>query len=152
MDKVALFLTYAKEFEVTFKDDDWSRIEPFFADDAVYEVLNAPFACRIEGRAAILAGLRKSISGFDRRMDSRRIEVLSPPQANGDEFSVAWAVTYTLGELPPLRIAARTVARYRGDAIEYLSDIYENAAGPASLAWIAQAEAATGTTYDFAYT
>ncbi len=152
MDRIQLFLTYAKEFEHTYKDDDWTRLEPFFAEDAVYEVLNVPFACRIAGRDAIFRGIRKSIAGFDRRMASRRIEVLSPPQATGDEFRVAWAVTYTVGELPPLRIAARTVARYRGDLIEYLADIYDDASGPASLAWIEKAEAATGESYDFAYT
>ncbi len=111
-----------------------------------------PFARRISGRAAIFRAIRKSVDGFDRRMDSRRIEVLSPPQAEGDEFRVAWAATYKLGELPPLRIAARNVARYRGDRIEYLGDHYDEASGPASLDWVAQAEAATGEKYDFAYT
>lgn len=151
MDKISLFLTYAKEFEHTFKDDDWSRLERFFAADAVYEVLNAPFACRIEGRDAVFAGLRKSISGFDRRMDTRRIEVLSPPHAEGDEFSVGWAVTYTLGDLPPLRLAARTIARYRDDHIVYLSDDYDDASGAEALAWIEMAQTATGETYDFSY-
>ena len=30
------FKAYADAFEESFEDDDWSRIEPFFTEDAVY--------------------------------------------------------------------------------------------------------------------
>ena len=40
---------YAAAFEQTYEDDDWSRIEPFFAEGAVYE--GDPTA---HGRAAVL--------------------------------------------------------------------------------------------------
>ncbi len=31
------YQSYAEAFEETYKDDDWTRIEPFFTEDAVYE-------------------------------------------------------------------------------------------------------------------
>jgi hypothetical protein len=30
------FEAYAADFELTFVDDDWSRLEQYFTDDAVY--------------------------------------------------------------------------------------------------------------------
>ena len=41
------FLEYALAFELTYQDDDWTRLEPFFAEDATYEVRNSPFDCSI---------------------------------------------------------------------------------------------------------
>ena len=52
------FFEYAQDFEKTFVDDDWSRLERYFEPDAVYEVRNVPFGCRLEGRAAIFRGIK----------------------------------------------------------------------------------------------
>ena len=54
----ARFFAYAQDFEQTFFDDDWSRLAGYFEPDAVYEVRNVPFACRIEGRDAIFRGIK----------------------------------------------------------------------------------------------
>jgi len=53
------FQAYAAAFEDAYKSDDWSRLEPYFTDDAVYEIPGGPplGVCH-EGRAAILEGLR----------------------------------------------------------------------------------------------
>lgn len=42
------FIAYALDFEQTYDDDDWSRLEHHFAPDAVYEVRNTAFGCRLE--------------------------------------------------------------------------------------------------------
>src|SRR5688572_7105692 len=68
------FFAYAQAFEQTFADDDWSRLAQYFEPDAVYEVRNVPFACRIEGRDAIFRGIKKSLDNFDRRFADRRLE------------------------------------------------------------------------------
>ncbi len=57
-------LAYADAFEETLKDDDWSRLEPYFPETAVYEIVGGPFACQLEGRRAIFAGLKKSLDGL----------------------------------------------------------------------------------------
>ena len=42
MDLIARFLEYAAAFEATYVDDDWSRLERFFAPDVVYAVTGGP--------------------------------------------------------------------------------------------------------------
>src|SRR5512145_1317992 len=108
MDYLQRFLAYAQDFERTFKDDDWQRLLQYFTEDAVYEVKGSPVACRIEGRDAILAGIRKSLDGFDRKFDTRRLEVLSGPDLLEDGLAVAWAGHYEKKGLGSLRISART--------------------------------------------
>ena len=52
-------------------------------DDAIYEVEGVPFACRVEGADAIVAGMRRSLAGFDRRFDSRLLGV-GAPRSDGE--------------------------------------------------------------------
>ncbi len=41
MDPLQRFAAYAADFEKTYQDDDWKRLEGYFAEDAVYEVMGA---------------------------------------------------------------------------------------------------------------
>ena len=91
MDTMQRFMTYAGDFEKTLGDDDWSRVKPYFADDAVYEVKAAPFACKLTGPDAICAGMKKSLDGFDRKFDRRDIEVVGQREIDGDEIRLAWS-------------------------------------------------------------
>lgn len=129
------FMAYANDFETTYEDNDWSRLRPYFADDAVYEVKNASYACRLEGPDAIFRGIEKSLDGFDRKMDTRTIEVVSPPAVDGDDLSIAWAVIYTLGDAPPLRVEATSRGTVRDGKIVYLADEYDPAQEPALHGW-----------------
>src|SRR5262245_65957090 len=83
------FLAYADAFEKSFIDDDWSRVEPYFSEDAVYE--GEP---RAAGRAAVIAKFQDSVAGFDRRMDSRTPR-FEPPNVEGDTLTMRWRVPYT---------------------------------------------------------
>ncbi len=62
------FMEYAKAFEAAFEDDDWSRLAPFFTENAVYR---APPDADAQDRDAVLAKLQRSVNEMDRRMDSR---------------------------------------------------------------------------------
>ena len=42
MDPLARFSEYAAAFEEAVRTDDWSGVEPFFTEDAVYEVTGSP--------------------------------------------------------------------------------------------------------------
>lgn len=56
MSRIPRFIAYAAEFEKAFESDDWSLLEPFFSEDAVYEIgLPLLGKQRCENRAAILA-------------------------------------------------------------------------------------------------
>jgi hypothetical protein len=118
------FLPYAQDFELTYDDDDWSRLERYFAPDAVYEVRNTAFACRLVGRDAILRGLKKSLDGFDRRFPKRALAITDPPAEDGETMTVGWAATYSPADVPPLVLRGRSTVRYRDGVIVELVDEY----------------------------
>lgn len=132
---------YAADFEQTYRDDDWSRLERFFAEDATYEVQGGPMACTIEGRDAIFRGIKKSLDGLDRRSDTRRIELLSAPETHrsddGDCVTLRWKVLYDFPGRPSVQFAGETAATVAQDRIIRLVDRYEDADGEAIEAWLA---------------
>jgi hypothetical protein len=130
------FGAYAQDFEQTFKDDDWSRLEQYFAPDATYEVSGEPFACSLEGPDAIFKGMKKSLDGFDRRFATREIALESAPVVEGDTVSLAWAVTYGRAGSPPLVLRGRSTATFAGDRIARLADSYDAAAIASTSAWL----------------
>ena len=135
MGPLANFMEYAQAFEQTFDDDDWSRLTKYFAPDAVYEVKNVPFACRIEGREAIFRGIKKSLDTFDRKLPKRGIEVTEPPVEDGETVTAGMAVTYQKPGAPPLVLRGRVFARYRGDVIVEMRDEYADGVQDAFLKW-----------------
>ena len=71
MTNLECFGAYAADFEQTYKDDDWSRLDRYFAPDATYQVKGEPFTTNLKGREAIFKGIKKSLDGFDRRFATR---------------------------------------------------------------------------------
>lgn len=129
MDILQRFMAYAGDFEKTLADDDWKRLEGYFADDAVYEV-KAPspaFGCRLVGRDAVFRGIKKSLDGFDRKFSGRDIDVTSGPEIEGDELKLGWTVTYRKEGLAPFPLHGRSAARYRDGRIVHLCDTYDAA-------------------------
>ena len=89
------FLAYAVAFEEGVKSDDWSVVEPFFTEDAVYETNNGPpFGGKREGRAAILAFFKQSLDEFDRRFDSREGDLLEGPTEKDGSVWIKFVATY----------------------------------------------------------
>ena len=118
MTLVDRFEEYAADFELTFVDDDWARLERYFTEDAVYST--PANGMRISGRANVLATLRAAVSGFDRRCDTRSLVTTGGPWEEGDEVSRRWAARFTLGGAPDLEIEGSERARFRGGRIELL--------------------------------
>ncbi len=137
MNPLEHFFAYAKDFEKTYVDDDWSRLEPYFAKDAVYCVENTSFACRIEGRDALLASIRRSVNGFDRKCE-RNLGLNGEPSLAGDRVILPWKGTYTYGDAPPVAISAVQTADYRDGVIAVLSDRYDEGVGARFSAWLGE--------------
>lgn len=139
---IQVFMDYAAAFEGTYVDDDWSRLKPFFNADATYEVHGGPLACAIEGREAILKGLKKSIDGLDRRFDERIIEVTDGPHLraapSGQEVSLDWLVSYRRGDSPKLELAGRSVFIVEDGCISAMRDEYVDEALVPVGAWLQQ--------------
>ena len=125
MDIMPQFMAYARDFEKTLADDDWTRLRRYFADDAVYEVQAQSFGCRLTGPAAIFAGMKKSLDGFDRKFAKRDIEVTSGPEISRDEIRMGWKVVYTQEGLAPFALRGRSTVRYADGKIVHLIDSYD---------------------------
>lgn len=138
MGPVEPFIAYAQDFEKTYVDDDWSRLERYFAPDSVYEVRNVPFGCRLVGPKAIFRGIKKSLDGFDRKMDERIVAITEPPSVDGDRVTIGWTVTYRKRGAPDFLLRGRSSARVAGDRIVELADEYPDGMAAEAGAWFAK--------------
>jgi hypothetical protein len=120
-DLLERFAAQGRDFERTFLDDDWARLEPYFTADATYETLG-PGGARFVGRSELLGALRRAVKNFDRRCSSRKLVTTSGPSQTGADVTREWACTFTLQGAPDLRIEGSERAVYRGDLIELLQE------------------------------
>ena len=126
------YQAYAAAFEESFDDDDWSRIESYFTENAVYE--GDPDA---EGRDAVLAKLKGGVDAFDRKMDSRAPD-FETPTVDGDTLTMKWTVTYTKAGKPDLVISGVETAVFEGDRIARLRDDFDLEATKRMGEWMAE--------------
>lgn len=124
------FQAYAEAFEQSYVDDDWSRLEQYFTEDAVYE--GDPEA---RGRSAVLEKLKGSVNSLDRRMDSRTPD-FQTPTVDGDTLAFNWTVTYTKAGCPDLVISGSETAVFEGDRIALLRDDFDADTEAAMGAWM----------------
>jgi len=128
MDTVARFFEYAMAFEQALALDDWSLIEPYFTEDAVYEIFGGPpFAGRHEGRSGVIAFLRESVRGFDRRFTERKIEMRGEPTIHDGAVHVPWRGVYRAPGVPDMILDGEELAWFSGDRICRLEDRYDPA-------------------------
>lgn len=130
------FQAYADAFEESYVDDDWSRLEQYFTEDAVYE--GEPAA---RGRDAVLAKLKGAVDGFDRRMDSRTPD-FQAPTVEGNTLTMKWSVGFTKAGRPDLVISGVETAVFEGDRIALLRDVFDPAALEGMQKWMAEHGAA----------
>lgn len=114
------YQAYADAFELSYEDDDWSRIEAYFTEDAVYEAEPEDAV----GREAVLAKLKGGIDAFDRKMDSRTPD-FQTPTVEGDTLTMKWTVSYTKAGKPDLVISGVETAVFEGDRIKRLRDEFD---------------------------
>ena len=126
------YQAYADAFEESYVDDDWSRIEQYFTEDAVYE--GDPEAI---GRAAVLAKLKSGVDSFDRKMDKRTPD-FQTPSVEGNTLQMKWTVTYQKAGAPDLAISGRETAVFEGERISRLRDDFDPEAEQAMGAWMGE--------------
>lgn len=138
MSLVERFAQYAAAFEIVFEKDDWSLLEPYFTEEAVYETFgDEPLAGRHKGRDAVFRHLKQSLDGFDRRCESRELEVIEGPEERDGGVWMRWRVTYRAGDAPPLAMAGEETATFEGDRICRLEDRFAPNTGKQMVAWMA---------------
>jgi hypothetical protein len=145
MSPIPRFAAYAAAFEKAYASDDWSLVEPFFTEDAVYEAgLPDLLGGRIEGRDAILGYFKRVLDGFDRRFVSRAVVLLDGPRADGDAVWLRGRADYTSAIAPDLSFELEEIATFAGDRIRRLEDRYDAATRDALARYFEQHGAALG--------
>jgi hypothetical protein len=126
LSNIARFAAYAAEFEKAFDSDDWTRLEPFFSKDAVYEIgLPMLGAERCEGRAALLEWFPDVLNRFDRRFESRELALLDgPKELDGGDVWIRGSATYRAEGIPDLVLILEETVRFEGEQIVHLEDRY----------------------------
>ena len=147
MNALEKFVKYAADFEASYEDDQWERIKPYFADGAVYEVASRTFGATLRGPDEIVGGFKKSLNGFDRLFETRKIDVLGAPEVGEDEVSAEWTASYTKEGCTPLVLRGRSAVRYEGDKIIRLIDSYTEAAEIELQEWNAANDLAIDPSY-----
>lgn len=92
---------------------------------------------KVEGRANVLATLRRAIAGFDGRCDSRNLFTTTGPEEVGGEVHRRWSATLTKGSAPRLVIDGTERAVYTGDRVSLL-EITLGEDAPSRLEFYAQ--------------
>lgn len=137
MSKIARFAAYAAAFEKAYENDDWSLLEPYFSEDAVYDAaLDPPIGARLEGRDAILAYFEDIVNRFDRRFESRELALLEGPKEDGDSVWIRGSATYRAAGVPPFVLELEETATFDGDRIRLLEDRYQPAIKKSLAAWL----------------
>lgn len=117
------YQAYVDAFEQSVADDDWSRIGPFFAEDAVL-IYEEELVAR--GRDEVVATLKAGVVGFDRLMDSRT-PGFETPTVDGDTVNVKWQFSYTKSGQPDLVTDGEETALFAGEQIARLQDVSDKA-------------------------
>jgi hypothetical protein len=137
------FLGYARDFELAVMADAWAGIRPCFAEDARHLVHSEPpLALDDRGGDAVVAGLRASVYGMDRRFDARIPEVLAGPEVRPDGVWMRFALGLRRAGLPELRIEGEHLAQYEGGRIRLLEERIAPGTGNRVAAFLAEHAAA----------
>jgi ketosteroid isomerase-like protein len=126
MSKVAHFASYAAAFEKAFENDDWSVVEPFFTEDAVYETQFSPMGGVFEGREAVLTYLKDVLDRFDRRFTIRELALIEGPKEEGDSVWIRGTATYRSEGVPDISFELEEIASFDGERISRLEDRYDD--------------------------
>jgi len=139
MNLVERFQAYADAFEQAYASDDWSALDPYFTDDAVYETIaEPPFGNRIQGREVLKAHFQAMVGGFDRRFDSRTVEVVGQPVERDGSVWFRWIATYTLAGAPALRMDGEETLLFEGNRIQRLEDRIPSTSAAQTLQYMAE--------------
>jgi hypothetical protein len=138
MSNIARFAQYAAAFEESYASDDWAALEPFFAENAVYDTGSALFfGGRCDGRDEILGYFKRVLDGFDRRFERRDLSLLEGPFEEGPTVRIRGSATYRAAGVPELVLILEEHVTFEGDRIIHLEDRYDDEMQREFEAWLA---------------
>jgi hypothetical protein len=117
------FVLYAAAFEKAYQSRDFAILEPFFTQDAVYEIQRpAEPTLLIRGRDRLLAYMAWTTEHFDLRFAKREILRIDGPHVDANAVRVHGVAVYTLDTWERCHLSMGETAIFRGDRIERLVD------------------------------
>lgn len=141
------FFAYAAAFENARVSDDWSVVEPFFTENAVYDVpLEPPLGGHFVGRKNVLAYFKDVLDRLDRRFESRESVLLDGPRVENGSVWIRGRVIYRATGVPDAVLEVEETAYFEGDRIRRLEDHYEPAMKDEIAAYLAAHGAKLGFT------
>lgn len=119
------FGNYAADFEQSLRDNDWTRLEQYFATDSSYLPGDGSEAV---GRAAVMQALQDSVNALERKCDTR--ELIGEPDISeaGDTITLNYELKYTKSGLPDLHLKGCETVDYANGLIQRMEDVFENQA------------------------
>ncbi len=128
---------YAQAFEDAYADDDWSRLEAYFTEDAVYDGGEGPDDV-VRGRGPLLERLKANVDAFDRRFDTRQFRFVDGPKEDSGRVRVKWEFECTKSGLPAYAMSGTETAEFEGVRIKLLRDEYDDGVLASTEAWLSQ--------------
>lgn len=139
--QLKVLIAYLSAFEVAYDTDDWSCLDPYFTEDAVYEVRGiAPFGGKWQSLTAIKSQFKNIVDAFDRRFVKRVPEAAGRPTQRGDTIHFGWRARYLLTDGSEFVLAGRSAARFRNGKISELIDEITDADSRAAQAALSRQE------------
>lgn len=136
---LTIFLNYFNQFEECVAGQrPWEDLAALFTDDATYSVRGVPFECVVEGPHAIAAAFQHSVTNFDKKMDSRGLEILSSMRESAHSVRLQLASSYGIEGVGVVVAPVSMVVSTENGKISAMEDLYDmDLTGPALL-WIAE--------------
>jgi ketosteroid isomerase-like protein len=131
MSNLPAFGTYAAAFELSLKDDDWSRLEQHFSHDAVYLPGDGTEAV---GRDAVIQALQDSVNALERKCDSRDLVGEPKISESGDTITLKFTIKYSKKDLPDLILHGYETAQFSNGSILRMEDVFDDPS--AMLDWV----------------
>lgn len=137
--ELELFFTYMRAFETACLSGDWSPVAACFAADARHDLPGGgPFGVSTRGRDAVVAGLRASVEGVDRRFDARIPEIIEGPVPTPAGVVMRYALTLRRAGLPDLRFEGNHRTVFEAGLITILEDVPAPETAARAEAYLAQ--------------
>ena len=123
MSNLKAFVAYAAAFDESLVDDNWSRIEQYFSEDASYKPGDGTEGI---GRNGVIQSLQDSVNALERKCDAR--ELIGQPglTEEGDTITLSFTIKYTKQGIEDYLLVGVETIQYSAGLISKMEDVFEN--------------------------
>ena len=134
---ISTFMNYFNAFEAALDKNNWDPVSGALSEGVTYTVEGVPFACRIQGRDAVVEAFKRSTQNFDATMDFRQLEVLNITRLAPEQVRVDLLSGYGRASVGSMTVPVTIEVETSEGKIRSLRDRYDpELTGPA-LSWLA---------------